>query len=347
MIKLTQTVQKGGCAAKIAATELREILSQVQFPKNSENVLVDGRHMDDAGVIKINSELALVQTLDFFTPVVDTPYLFGQIAAANALSDVYAMGGIPKSAMAILAFPLSTMEKSVIKDVLQGASDKIKESKSDFVGGHSIDDDTLKFGLSVTGYVHPKNIWTNANAQAGDHLILTKPIGTGTATAALKRQAVSEIEIEVELNSMAQLNDVFSLLDTNSLKAIHSATDITGFGLAGHSLQMAKASQKKINYILNQIPVFEKTNHFLESGFLTKAHRSNFEYVKSEIEFKTDDQLKWNMICDPQTSGGLLLSVDPKMSHIVLNQIKNKFTSAAIIGHVLDQPFENSRLVFE
>jgi selenide,water dikinase len=244
-IRLTQTVQKGGCAAKVSATELRQILGRVRFPPQSKDILVDGSLMDDAAIVKINSEIALVQTLDFFTPIVDSPYLFGQIASANALSDVYAMGGIPHTTMAVLAFPLATMSQEVIAAVLQGACDKIGEAGASLVGGHSIDDDTLKFGLSVTGYVHPEKVWSNSKAQIGDHLILTKAIGTGTATAALKRSEVSEKEIQLELTSMAQLNNVISFFDQNELAAIHGGTDITGFGLSGHLIQLARASRKE------------------------------------------------------------------------------------------------------
>ena len=186
-IRLTQTVQKGGCAAKVSALELRKILAHVKFPNRPRELLIDGSTFDDAAVYKINSELALVQTLDFFTPIVDTPRIFGRIAAANALSDVYAMGGKPITALAILAFPLATLGQTIIVDVLQGATDTVGESKASLVGGHTIDDDTLKFGLSVTGFVHPDRIWSNAGAKPGDVLILTKPLGTGSLTAALKR----------------------------------------------------------------------------------------------------------------------------------------------------------------
>ena len=182
-MRLTKTVQKGGCAAKVAAVELRKILSQVQFPPTDKNVLVDGGLFDDAAIYKVSNDVALVQTLDFFTPIVDTPNVFGKIAAANALSDVYAMGGEPKTAMAILAFPMATLESHIASEVLQGACDVMKEANVSLVGGHSIDDDTLKFGLSVTGFVHPERIWSNAKAKVGDVLILTKALGTGTLTA--------------------------------------------------------------------------------------------------------------------------------------------------------------------
>jgi selenide,water dikinase len=335
MIKLTQTVQKGGCAAKIAATELKKILNLVQFPPHSEKVLVDGSTMDDAGIYKVNEELALVQTLDFFTPIVDSPRKFGAIAAANALSDVYAMGGVPATAMAILAFPLVTLPNELIAEVLQGASDKIKESGSQFIGGHSIDDDTLKFGLSVTGFVHPEKIWTNAKAKIGDRIILIKPIGTGTVTAALKRQTVTESDIENVLSSMEQLNNIHDLLSVKELHEIHAATDLTGFGLAGHAVQMAKASHVNFKIEFNKIPLFEQTKSFLKEGFLTKAHRTNREYAESSIKYLAQIQVdEKNVLYDPQTSGGLFLSVSDGYSSDILKKLKSRFPMAEIIGEV-------------
>lgn len=350
-IKLTQTVQKGGCAAKIAAAELRKILSQVTFPPQGQNILVDGSLFDDAAIDLIRPDLALVQTLDFFTPIVDSPYLFGQIAAANALSDIFAMGAQPRTALAILAFPLATMETSVIVEVLQGASDKIKESGASFVGGHSIDDDTLKFGLSVTGEIHPAAIWKNSGSQRGDHLILTKPLGTGTATAALKRQAVLESDIAEELASMARLNQVLPLLTATQSQAIHAGTDVTGFGLAGHAYQMAKASQLSFRIKSSQVPRFQKTLNFISEGFLTKAHRTNFEYTENKIHFELSNESEnlkasvQKLFFDPQTSGGLLLSVDPLHSHSIVESLQQNFPGTAIIGEVTHR--ENFELVIE
>lgn len=336
-IRLTQTVQKGGCAAKVAATELRQILKKVKFPKQNHDVLVDGSLMDDAAIIKVTNEIALVQTLDFFTPIVDSPYLFGQIAAANSLSDVYAMGGKPQTTMAVLAFPVALFSQEVVAEVLQGASDKIGEAQASFVGGHSIDDDTLKFGLSVTGYVHPNKIWKNSGAKTGDILILTKAIGTGTATAALKRSEVTENEITGEILSMTTLNEVISLLTENQVNAIHAATDITGFGIAGHAVQMARASQKNFQVHFKHIPRFEKTLQFLDSGFLTKAHRTNKEYVSAEIDTGPLNSVEQQLLYDPQTSGGLLLSVDSQMAPQILLELQKKHAFAKIIGTVTDE----------
>lgn len=336
MTELTQTVQKGGCAAKIAAVELRKILSRVQFPPNDKSVLVDGGLFDDAGIYQISEDLALVQTLDFFTPILDTPRKFGAVATANALSDVYAMGGEPKTAMAILAFPLATMPDEVAVEVLQGASDLMSQANVNFIGGHSIDDETLKFGLSVTGYVNPKFIWSNSKAQSGDVLILTKPLGTGTATAALKRRELSEQQIEPVIHSMCALNRTQDLLSLEQRTSIRAATDITGFGLAGHALNMAKASQKTFCFQFSTLPVFDVAFDCLEKGFLTKAHRTNAEYVAGQVDFAPISDTKLKIVFDPQTSGGLLLSVRADQAPSVLASLQKRFLAASIVGSVVD-----------
>ncbi|SFU49915.1 selenophosphate synthase [Nitrosomonas eutropha] len=344
-IALTQTVQKGGCAAKVAATTLRRILQQVSFPAAHSALMVDGRYFDDAAIYKINEQTALVQTLDFFTPIVDTPRLFGEIAAANAISDVYAMGGRPVTAMGILAFPLTTLPEHVIVDVLQGASNKIAEAGANFVGGHSIDDDTLKFGLSVTGLVNPQQVWTNAGAQPGDHLILTKALGTGTLTAGIKRQQLQEEDIMEALDSMTAINNAIDCLSPDSLAAIHAATDITGFGFSGHAMQLANASNVTLSITANNLPRFGKTFYCLENNFLTKAHRTNAEYTTPHINDAKLDALHKLLIHDPQTSGGLLLSVAPEVSRSMLQVLRTRFKSAVIVGTV--HPRQDKAVQFE
>ncbi len=344
-ILLTQTVQKGGCAAKVPANDLRRILQNVKFPNPHKNLLIDGRLFDDAAIYKVSDQIALVQTLDFFTPIVDTPKVFGEIAAANALSDVYAMGGRPKTAMGILAYPSSNMQDNVIIDIMQGASNKIEEANANFVGGHSIDDDTLKFGLSVTGFVDPENIWSNAGANIGDNLILTKPLGTGTMTAALKRQAVSEEDITEAIESMSMINNAVDYLGPNELLSIHAATDITGFGLSGHCMQLANASQVSLKIQTASIPYFNKTISFLESGYLTKAHRTNSEYTEKSICIDNLDKLSKLLVHDPQTSGGLILSVHPSKTSILINLLKQKFTQTTVIGEVI--PRSTKAVYFE
>ena len=344
-IALTQTVQKGGCAAKVAASELRRILQQVRFPAAHPALLVDGRLFDDAAIYKINEEIALVQTLDFFTPIVDTPKLFGEIAAANALSDVYAMGGKPATAMGILAFPLASMTEHIIVDVLQGASDKIAEAGANFVGGHSIDDDTLKFGLSVTGFVNPNQVWTNAGAKIGDHLILTKALGTGTMTASLKRRQSQEEDIMEALHSMATVNNAIDCMTPALQAAVHAATDITGFGFSGHSMQVANASQVTLKIQTEKLPRFTKTFFCLENSFLTRAHKTNAEYTAPHIDVSELDSLHRLLIHDPQTSGGLLLSVSDELSHAMVQALRTRFKSAEIVGEVL--PRQDKAVVFE
>lgn len=336
-MKLTQTVKKGGCAAKVPAMILREILGGLKFPPNIPGVQIDGSHFDDAAIYKINDEVALVQTLDFFTPIVDSPKTFGAIAAANALSDVYAMGGKPKTCMAILAAPLATMEPSVIQEVLQGACDVIAKAGASLVGGHSIDDDTLKFGLSVTGTVHPQKVWINQEAHVGDKLILTKPLGTGTICAGIKRQEYGEEAVTDAIQSMMRLNNVLDVLSTEELGHIHGGTDVTGFGLAGHSYQMARASNVTFKIMASALPLFAKTRECIEKEFLTKAHRSNEEYTREKISFENVSQTDRLITFDPQTSGGLLLSVGAEAADKIVASLQKDFPGTAVIGEVVNK----------
>lgn len=337
MIRLTQTVQKGGCAAKVAALELRQILAKVQFPPKDSSILIDGSGFDDAAVQILNPEIALVHTLDFFTPILDTPKLFGRVAAANALSDVYAMGGVPKTAMAILAFPTATLDHETVTDVMQGACDVLREAGVSLVGGHSIDDDTLKFGLAVTGFVHPQQIWSNSGAKIGDKLILTKALGTGTLTAALKRGALSEDEIHVAIASMGTLNSVAEKLTPELRQHIHACTDITGFGLLGHAKHIAQASNVGLQINSSKLPALPRALEMLSEKYLTKAHRTNEEYVR-EISRGIDalDESTRLLLFDPQTSGGLLLSVDANFAEKILEQLAHFFSQATIIGDVVE-----------
>ncbi|MGK5089684.1 selenide, water dikinase SelD [Bdellovibrionota bacterium FG-2] len=335
MIRLTQTVKKGGCAAKVSASELRKILGTLNFPPAHPELIVDGRHFDDAAIYKVSETQAMVQTLDFFTPIVDDPRTFGRVSACNALSDVYAMGGTPKTAMAILAFPLMAMDSSVITEVLQGACDLLKEAKTCLVGGHSIDDDSLKFGLSVTGFVHPKRVWTNQAAQPGDTLILTKPLGTGTLNAALKFGGLTEADLKDVHASMGRLNNILDFLSEEQNLGIHAATDITGFGLSGHAWQMAKASQQCFEICYDHLPIFEKAPQMLQEEFLTKAHKTNAEYTANGILDKKGLNNGQTLILhDPQTSGGLLLSVAPEQATAIVSALAPHFPGVAIIGNV-------------
>jgi selenide,water dikinase len=239
--------------------------------------------------------------------------------------------------MAIFAFPLEQLDQSVAVEVLQGACDVIGESGAALVGGHTIDDDTLKFGLSVTGFVNPDQVWSNAGAQPGDVLILTKPLGTGTLTAALKRGEVSEEQIQDGIESMCQINDAAQVLGPELLNSIHAATDITGFGLAGHAFNMAKASGVSIDFESSRLPRFERAMEFLAKGFLTKAHRTNREYVDGRIHFENTDAMTQQLVFDPQTSGGLLLAVDAAKASEVVGSLSRRFRSTERIGQVKSQ----------
>lgn len=336
-IRLTQTVKKGGCAAKVAATELRKILTQVPFPVAPPELTIDGRLFDDAAVYKINGDVAMVQTIDFFTPIIDRPFDFGRVAAANAISDVYAMGGRPVMALAVLAFPVSELPNEVVTEILSGACAVLTKAKAALAGGHSIDDDTLKFGLSVTGLVHPERVWSNAGARPGDVLILTKGLGTGTLTAALKRDAVSENEIRHAVESMATLNNAIDYLDAQQIAAVHAATDVTGFGLSGHAMQMAKASGVNLKIRTRDLPRLERAEEFLAKEFLTKAHRANREYTNAACVLSDslkNDTVSQLLVHDPQTSGGLLLAVAPELATEILQKLRSPFPRAEIIGEV-------------
>lgn len=336
-IRLTQTVKKGGCAAKVAAQALRGILRDVRFPPRLPDVLVDGSTFDDAAIYRIDDRLSLVQTLDFFTPIVDTPRTFGRVAAANALSDVYAMGGRPATCLAILAFPLATFDESIPRDVLQGACDVIEEAGAGLVGGHSIDDDSLKFGLSVTGTVSTDGYWTNAGCRPGDALVLTKPLGTGTLTAGLKSGTYREEDIGDAIESMCRLNRVVDFLPSEQSRQIHAATDVTGFALAGHAMQMAEQSGVTLEIDVAKLPVFAKTRESLGRQHLTKAHRTNREYTSGRMAAEGLDEIDQLLLFDPQTSGGLLLSVPDEVADGVVAAIAPQFPGTARIGRVTPQ----------
>jgi selenide,water dikinase len=336
-VRLTQTVKKGGCAAKLPAGQLRKVLSalNLQAPRQ---LWVGTDTLDDACLWDLgeNSDELLVQTLDFFTPIVDDPEDFGAIAAANAISDVYAMGGEPKIALSILAFPGAHLPFELLSPLMKGAVEKIRESGSCLAGGHTIDDETLKLGFSVTGFVKKGHEWKNSGAQPGDVLILTKGLGTGTLTTALKANEVSGAEFESQLReaiaSMKQLNRVRDLLGGIS---VHAATDITGFGLAGHAYQMAQASGSLLEFDLRALPALPGAVELLAQEFLNKAHYTNRDYVSSVVAYPREaDALRW-LTVDPQTSGGLLLSVPSDQAEHALAALRSRFPRASRVGRVL------------
>ena len=305
MVRLTDYVTSGGCACKIGPHILERVLKSVTFVTN-ERVLADMTGADDAGVYKISDTLALVQTLDFFTPVVNDPVLFGKIAAANALSDVYAMGGTPLTAMNIVGFPISLVEQGVLTDVLNGAASIVAESGAAIVGGHSIENKEPIFGMSVTGQVDPNHIWKNKGAQVGDVLVLTKRIGTGIMNNALKADLFPTGTAQA-VASMSTLNRVAAEVAHNF--TIHACTDVTGFSLMGHSVEMASASNVTIHIKTYNIPLFDDVIEAAQMGLVPAASYGNRKAI-TDVQVNANLDGVWtDILFDPQTSGGLLFSV--------------------------------------
>ncbi|WP_182200233.1 selenide, water dikinase SelD [Paraliobacillus salinarum] len=332
-IKLTTLTSKGGCGCKIGPADLDQVLRQLPSTEKNPNLIVGLETGDDAGVYKLNNNTALVQTVDFFTPIVDDPYDFGQVAAANAISDVYAMGGTPITALNIVAFPIANLDKSILSAILRGASDKLQEAGVTLVGGHSIDDQEPKFGLAVTGTVHPDNIKTNANAQVGDQLILTKPIGVGIYTTSLKRELLTKEEIATVTKVMATLNkDASELMQKYN---VHACTDVTGFGLLGHATEMAQESKKEITLHYNDIPMLARVRELADAGAIPGGTKNNLNHVKDNVTFSEKlDQIDQWMLADAVTSGGLLLAVAKEDADALLNELHQNNIEAAQIGEI-------------
>ncbi|OXM83900.1 selenide, water dikinase SelD [Paenibacillus rigui] len=330
-IKLTSYSTKGGCGCKIGPGELSQVIRSLPSAMPDPNLLVGIDTSDDAGVYKLSDDLAIVQTVDFFTPIVDDPYAFGQVAAANAISDIYAMGGRPLTALNIVAFPIRTLDKQVLADILRGAGDKMREAGITLVGGHSIDDNEPKFGLAVTGLIHPDKVRTNAGAVPGDKLILTKPIGVGILTTSIKKDKLSEEEVQRVTHVMATLNKVAA--ETMEPYDVHACTDVTGFGLMGHSLEMAKGSGVGIRIIASDVPVLPRVRQLAEEGFVPGGTKNNFAHVQDSITFPESlDQIGQWILCDAVTSGGLLISVDGGQAEELLNKLQQSGVEASIIG---------------
>jgi selenide,water dikinase len=290
---------------------------------------------DDAGVYKLTDELALVQTLDFFTPIVNEPYHLGRIAAANSLSDIYAMGGRPLTAMNIVCFPVKDLPKEVLREILRGGIEKIHEAGAILVGGHSVDDQELKYGLSVTGLIHPEKIITNRGNQVGDRLILTKPIGMGVIATAIKGRKASESAVNNLIEVASALNKKASEI---MLKySCHACTDITGFGLGGHLLEMARASKVEITIYADKIPLIPEAKEYALTGLIPAGSYATKHFCEKSVEI--DPRLETvliDLIFDPQTSGGLVISLDTDVADACLKELKDEgIKSAVIIGDIL------------
>lgn len=274
--------------------------------------------------------------MDYFTPIVDDPYMFGQITAANALSDVYAMGGIPKTVMNIVGYPIKKLGPEILAEILKGASDKVKEAGAITIGGHSVDDQEPKFGLSVTGIVHPDKVWKNVGAMPGDLLILTKPLGVGIITTGIKRQAVTE-EQEKEVT------EVMAMLNKQAADALHkytpsAVTDVTGFGLLGHGSEMAKGSGVSFEISLSNVPILEGTLELSRKGVVPGGSKSNHRWVANDVEYEDIDIEEQIILCDAITSGGLLVSLNENEAHQYLGDLRELgLKYSAIIGKVTEK----------
>lgn len=293
---------------------------------------------EDAGVYKLSDDLAIVQTLDFFTPIVDDPYVFGQVAVANALSDVYAMGGRPLTAMNIVCFPIKTMDISILQEILRGGLDKMREAGVVLVGGHSVEDNELKYGLSVTGVIHPEKVLTNAGAKAGDKLILTKPLGTGIINTALKGGMAEEESVAKSIRCMSALNKEAAEVMTEV--GANACTDVTGFGLLGHACEMVEGNDIGMVIYSSLVPFFPEVRDFVEMGMVPGGLHRNREFRLHMI--KVSPQVPpWmvDILFDPQTSGGLLISTPSPQAEELLSKLHERgIEEAAIIGEVVEEP---------
>lgn len=332
-IKLTRYTHGMGCACKIRPQYLEKLLKDFA-PIPDERVITGPGTSDDAAVFRIRDDMAIVQTLDFFTPIVDDPYHFGAIAAANALSDIYAMGATPLFALNIVGFPSNRLPMQVLKDILRGASDKAAEAWISVLGGHTIEDNEPKYGMVVTGTIHPDKVITNAGAKPGDALILTKPIGTGIISTAAKRGLAEEQTAATAIHVMSQLNDQAAGLMKNF--PTHACTDITGFGLLGHMKEMSVASAVNIRILSARVPLIEGTYDLAVSGAVPGGTINNLEFVSAKVQWPEDFPIIMKQIlCDAQTSGGLLIAMPQAFASSYISQLETSFQKKAwIIGLV-------------
>ncbi len=303
--------------------------------QHDPNVLVGFDKADDAGVYKISATQALVQTVDFFTPIVDDPYTFGQIAATNSLSDVYAMGGRPLSALGIVCFP-DKGDLDVLQQIMAGGLSKMMEAGCTVIGGHSVRDPEIKFGYAVTGMIHPEHVWTNSGARPGDALILTKGLGTGVISTAIKRGEAKQAWIDAAVKSMTTLNARAAQVAAEGKFAVHAATDITGFGLIGHAREMAAGSGVSLRIDAEKVPLLEGAMECIRAGLIPGGLKNNREFAECMVEYGTSvpEEIR-TVLYDPQTAGGLLLSVASADSEKLITALQNAGVPASRIGEAL------------
>jgi selenide,water dikinase len=310
------------------------------------NLIAGIEGFEDAGVYRLNSDLAIIQTVDFFTPIVDDPRTFGRIAAANALSDVYAMGRRPLTAMNIICFPVNTMDISILHDILLGGLEKMKEAEVTLVGGHSVDDPELKYGLSVTGVIHPDKVLRNKGARTGDKLILTKALGTGIVSTALKGEVVSEELLTLSVESMSTLNRKAAELLVEAGE-VHACTDVTGFGFLGHAAEMIEGTDVGVRIFAMSVPVFPGLRELVEMGIVPGGlyRNKNFRMPMVEVDPGCPQWL-FDVLFDPQTSGGLLIALpEPQASSLLGRMHAARIKEAALVGEVVSEP--KGRIIVE
>lgn len=343
-IKLTRYTHGLGCACKLRPQLLEEILKKIPVP-DDKNILVGANTSDDAAVYKLDDKTAIVQTVDFFTPIIDDPFDFGAIAAANSLSDIYAMGGKPLFALNVVGFPSNRLPMTVLEEILKGAQYIADKAGINIIGGHTVDDTEPKFGWSVTGMIHPDKVVTNSSAKIGDVLILTKPIGTGILSTALKQNMLDENSILELKNTMIELNKAAS--ETMNEIGVSACTDITGFGLLGHLLEMMNASGKTAVIEMNKVPLLNKVLDLAASGIIPGGTKNNYEHTFKHVRYSNDiSELRQLILNDAQTSGGLLISVPENKTDLLMDGLKKrKVLAAEIIGGV--GPYEKFRIVVQ
>ena len=331
-IKLTHYTQGMGCACKLRPQELEQLLKNIPHHPNDPNILVDSEKSDDSAVYKIRDDLAIVQTVDFFTPIVDDAYAFGQIAAANALSDIYAMGATPLFALNIVGFPTSRLPLKTLEQILKGADNKAREAGISILGGHSIEDPEPKFGMVVTGQVHPDKILTNAGAQEKDLIILTKPIGTGILSTAMKRNLLSEETTNKLIDIMSELNKIPADIIENY--PVTACTDVTGFGLLGHLNEMTASSEMDAEVYLSNVPVIKETYDFAAGGIVPGGTKNNLKFIQEKAQWEgAFSMTEKYILSDAQTSGGLLFSIPETFKKSILSDLhKAGINEAYTIG---------------
>ena len=329
-VKLTKLAKCAGCGAKVGAGVLAGLLADIKV-RTDPNLLVGFDKSDDASVYKISGELAIVQTVDFFPPIADDPYTFGQIAAANAMSDIYAMGGEPKLALNVMAVP-ADMDRDTVHAILRGGYEKVYEAGALITGGHSILDDEPKYGMAVTGFVHPDKIITNSGAKPGDELIFTKPLGSGIMTTAAKAGMASEEGLKYVLSVMTTLNK--AARDIMVKYRVHACTDVTGFGLMGHLLEMTQGSGAGAVIDVRGIALVEESLRLAEMGILPEGMYRNRSFAESSVDGGEVSLAVQDMLYDPQTSGGLLMAVDPDDADALFEELEPSVPRAQRIGRI-------------